>query len=716
MEFEIFVMDRIIKIYDSSVTFELKGKTLEAQYVELGIQERLSLSCRKVDEVIKCRVLDSLKYVQGDFLSKCELKRIKKALIYRGVIECTEKYEKYIHILEELHNIGSNKVEKYLPLSDEAGWKKAMAYLKWYVKRNTFQKGLAKKSRNKEINRANAALRLKEYGVEVRIKNNDLEFEETCNVTNIISDMVKQIGGVRFVEALLASFPFNTDTGRLEPIKQGNIVIPLESDTSYPFGYLLNIGFRHIAGKGSDENLKKYFCQVIQLAQDYCMAVYPVLNCHILDDMHHRGEDATAYFKRLTILDSIYYIQQNNKDLSIEIYSYLIDKLIDGGYELLDEELTLKEYKDAMKEIAQRSANKEFIRVNVEDIKTIACDNRKKKFLRLVSNYVNNVNSNYEGPLDYDKVNYSDAPLILLSNKEALLYPSTIGVGGWYEKMMTLLREKDNDKQSRLRIDSFVGMKLEEFMRQKFAKKGIETKYGKYVSNGLKGECDIVVETDNRVFLMEMKKKNLTRAARQGHEYQIVMDLTSSLYYSQEQCFRTKMALMKNGQVVLSDNGNSVILEYKERPIESITLTLNDYGSFQERILLMQILELFTRCSFSVRDEDVDATELDEGIKKMIKEGYITLAKKQKKLNEFLCNIYKMELKKTPKMEKKSFNPFFDSWFLNIEQLCYLLKISIDLNDFEKNLKKIKCLTYGTRDFWTELPLKLGFQVDCMYN
>ena len=688
---------------------------LEEQYAELGIRGECVFTKSRVDDEIIRRVLDSLKCDQEPYVSKGELERIKDALIYKSVLENTGRFAEYIQALEVLNIINGNNIKNYLPLSNEAGWKEAMGYLKEYIKRNPTQKESFKFFRKKSMDRVKAALRLQKQGVKVRIEDNDLAFDNSYNVTNNISDMVCRIGGIRFVEALIASFPFNTDTGRLEPIKQGNIVIPLESDSSYPFGYLLNIGFRHIASKGSDENLKKYFCQVIQLAQDYCMAVYPVLNCHILDDMHHRGEDATAYFKRLTILDSIYYIQQNNKDLSIEIYSYLIDKLIDGGYKLLDEELTLKEYKDAMKEIAQRSANKEFIRVNVEDIKTIACDNRKKKFLRLVSNYVNNVNSNYEGPLDYDKVNYSDAPLILLSNKEALLYPSTIGVGGWYEKMMTLLREKYN-RQSRSEIDSFVGMKLEEFMRKKFAEKGIKTKYGKYVSDGLTGECDIVVETDNRVFLMEMKKKNLTRAARQGHEYQIVMDLANSLYYSQEQCFRTKMALMKNGQVVLSDNGNSVILEYKERPIESITLTLNDYGSFQERILLMQILELFTRCSFSVRDEDVDATELDEGIKKMIKEGYITLAKKQKKLNEFLCDIYKMELAKAPKMAKKSFKPFFDSWFLNIEQLCYLLKISTDLNDFEKNLKKIKCSIYGTRDFWTELPLKLGFQVDCMYN
>ena len=703
-------MDRFIAIYDGSAAFVLTGKSLGEQYAELGIDEKFSFTRHRVDDEIVSRVFNCIKYDAGEYIGKGELSQIKKALIYKSVLEHTEQYEAYILALEELDSIGGNNVQKYAPLSEEDKWKEAIGYLKCYMKRNPPQTEFVKDCRKKEIDRAKAALKLQKHGVRVRIEKNDLAFDKTYAVTGKISDMVSRIGGVRFVEALLAPFPFNADTGRLKPLKQGNTPNPFEAGSDYPFGYLLNLGLRHTSSKGSEESLKKYFVQVFELAQDYCTAVYPVVNHHILADIFHRGEKPTAYLKRLTILDSIYYVQQNNKELAIAIYGYLIDRLETEGYELPEEGITLQEYKAVMTELMRLTDDKKFVRVRTDDIKTLPDEEKKKRFFRTVSISAGVVNPNYEEPLDYDKVNYSDAPMILLPNGEALLYPSTIGVGGWYEKMMALLREKYNDRKTKSEMDGFVGLELEGFMRQKFAEKGIAVKHGKYKYGKSEGECDLVVESDDKIFLMEMKKKNLTRASRQGNEYQIVLDLAGSLLYSQDQCFRTKMVLMKEGQVELEENGNKEMLEYKGRKTEHITLTLNDYGSMQERLLLKQILEIFMRYEFSVKDEDVDATHLDAQIKQMVKEGYVTLAKKQKQLKGFLDEICKMELLNTPQTKQFRYDPFFDSWFLNIEQLCYLLKISNNISEFEENVKNLKFTTYGTRDFWAELPLKLNTQ------
>lgn len=684
-------MERLINIYDNSTEFAFTRHLSD-------------------DEIIR-RVFDCLKYDKDDFFGTGELNQIKKALIYRNELEHTDKYEAYIQTLEELIRIGGNNIYRYIPLSEQDKWKEAMSYLKGYIKRNPPQTKFAKDFRKKEIDRAQAAVRLQKQGVKVKLKNNDLTFDKTFFVTRKISDLVGKIGGVRFVEALLNPFPFNTDTGRLEPIKQGNTPNPMNAGPDYPFGYLLNLGLGHASSKGTEKNLKKYFKQIFELAQDYCTAVYPVVNHHILEDIFHRGESPTAYFKRLSIIDSIYYIQQNNKALAIEIYGYLIDRLIAEGYGLPDVGFTLQEYKAAMIELSLLSEDKKFTRVGVGDFKSLVSAEKKKCFLQVVSNRVGSVNPNYDDPLDYDKVNYSEAPLLLLPNGEAMLYPSTIGVEGWYEKMMTLLREKYNDKKTKSKMDGFVGLELEGFIRQKFVKKKIVVKHGTYKSGKLTGECDFVIETDDKIFLMEMKKKNMTRAARQGHEYQIVLDLAGSLFYSQEQCFRTKMVLMKDGKVELAENDSTEILEYNERPTEHFTLTLNDYGCIQERMILKQILDIFMRYEFSVKDEDIDATDLEEQIKQMVKDGYNALTKKQKQLDVFFDEIYKMELVKIQKTKKMRFDPFFDSWFFNIEQLCYLLKISSNLIEFEKNMEKIKYSTYGTRDFWTELPMRLGTSV-----
>lgn len=703
-------MERFIKIYDKTTAFELKAKKLEEQYVELGIEEKHAFTRRKVDAEIMRRVLHTLKPVTNDYLSRSELEQVKRALIYKSVLEHTEQYEDYIVALEELSNIGGNNIDRYVPLTDEQKWMDAMGYLKGYLKRNPPQTEFAKGFRKKEIDRAKAAERLKKLGAHVLVKDNDLSFDRLYTVTSEISSLISQIGGVRFVEEILKPFPFNVDTGRLEPIKQGNQFNPDAVGPDYPFGYLLNLGFRHTSSKGSQEKLEKNLERIVKLAEDLCTAVYPVMNHHILEDIFHRGESPIDYFRRLTILDSIYYIQQNNAALAVDINGFLIERLLSMGYELSDVGITMMEYKGLMNELSLLAQEKTFVHINSDSIKTVAEPKRKKALLKLICIEVGKVNPLFEKPLDYDKVNYSDAPLILLPNGEALLYPSTLGVAGWYEKLMALLREKYNDPESKFSIDGIVGPILEEYVIKQFAAKGIATKHGKYQTGKINGECDIVVETTNRVLLMELKKKNMTRAARQGQKYQIVLDFAGSLFNSQEQCFRTKLVLMRDSQVSLTDGANSCVLEYKGRPTENITLTLNDYGCLQDRFLLKQVLEQFMKYRFTVDDAEVDATDLEDGVKESVKKGYKALYKKQDNLDDYLNEIYTIEKAGIPEGKKFNFDPFFDSWFLNIEQLCYLLKISKDLDEFEQNLNCLKYTEYGTKDFWAELPLKLGMK------
>lgn len=703
-------MERFIKIYDKATAFELKAKVLEEQYAELGIQEKHAFSRRKVHAEILRRVLDTLKSVTNDYFSRGELEQVKRALIYKCVLEHTEQYEDYIVALEELNIIGGNNIDRYVPFKDEQKWVDAMSYLKGYVKRNPPQTVFAKDFRKKEIDRAKAAERLKKLGVRVFVKDNDLSFDRLYTVTSEISSLISQIGGVRFVEAILKPFPFNADTGRLESIKQGNQVNPNAIGPDYPFGYLLNLGFRHTSSKGSPDKLKKNLGRIVNLAADLCTAVYPVVNHHILEDIFHRGESPIDYFQRLTILDSIYYIQQNNAALAIDIYGFLIDKLLSQGYEFPDVGMTMMEYKELMKELSVLAKEKVFVRINTYSSKTISEPERKKAFFKLVGIEVGKVNPFFEKPLDYDKVNYSDAPMILLPNGEVLLYPSTLGVAGWYEKLMALLREKYNDPESKFSIDGIVGPILEDYVIKHFAVKGIATKHGKYQSGKISGECDIVVETPNRILLMELKKKNMTRAARQGQKYQIVLDFAGSLFNSQEQCFRTKLVLMKDGQISLTDGASSCVLDYKGRTTENITLTLNDYGCLQDRVLLKQVLEQFMRYRFTVDDTEVDSTDLEDRVKDSVKKGYKALYKKQDNLDNYLNEICTIEKAGIPDGKKFTFDPFFDSWFLNIEQLCYLLKISKDLDEFEQNLNSLKYTVFGTKDFWAELPLKLAMK------
>ena len=700
-------MESFIQLYDSAPAFEFKSRDVEEQYKELGLPIGLSFSMREIDETIIQKVFQPLAYYGGNGLSWYRLMEIKKAFIYREVLEHTDEFEPYILALEELNHLGGhNRKEKYPPLTEVALWTAALSYLKCYMHRNPPQTACVNDFRKKEMDRGFAMSRLRKHGVQIIWDEDELKFDKVFMVTSEISELIRQIGGIRFVEQILKMASYNTKTGRLEMPKRGNNPMIGSVNPDIPFAYLLNLGLRHTSSKGSEEKLKCNFRFVLQLATDLCTAVYPVMSYTIWEDIMHKGERPTSYFKRLTLVDTIYYVQQCSSQFAAELYNFLIDELTKKDFEFPDVGFDLQLYKAVMQELITKASNDTFIRVKADELNSIPDSELRRNFLQIVGKEMGTVNPTFEDPLEYNKVNYSDAPFILMPNGDILLYPATIGVSGWYEKMMTLLR--NNYQDTKIKIDNVIGGMLEVFVKQKLAAKGFVSKYGKYEIDGVRGECDIVIEADKRILLIELKKKNMTRLARQGHEYQIVLDFAGSLFNSQEQCFRTKMLLMKYGQIELNENDYHEVLELKDRLTENITLTLNDYGSLQERFLIEQIMQEFMKYRFTVNEEEIDATDLNEDIKKSVKQGYASLAKKQNSLDGYLSEIYKMELEKlTVKQRNFTFKPYFDSWFLNIEQLCYLIGISSDVNDFSEKLNSIKYIVYGTKDFWAELPMKL---------
>lgn len=159
---------------------------------------------------------------------------------------------------------------------------------------------------------------------------------------------------------------------------------------------------------------------------------------------------------------------------------------------------------------------------------------------------------------------------------------------------------------------------------------------GKYNVNSVRGECDVVAENGEKIILMELKKKNLTRAAREGHLFQIILDLAGSILYSQEQAFRTEFLLKKEGKISLDDNGKVSVLNYNNRQCEKVTITLNEYGPLHERIIQQSVLEAFSKYSYSIDPGEIrafisDAKKADETI-----ENYERLGKKQKALNKYI--------------------------------------------------------------------------------
>ena len=249
---------------------------------------------------------------------------------------------------------------------------------------------------------------------------------------------------------------------------------------------------------------------------------------------------------------------------------------------------------------------------------------------------------------------------------------------------MTVIRnqeKEDNQKD----IDKEVGKLIEVFINEKLAEKGITHCCGTYPPPE-KGEADLVVEATKGIMLFEMKKKSLTRKAKSGDEFRIVTDLLGSLIDSQAQCFRTSHLMIEDGYVDLDDgNGNVTRVEKQERTAECISVCLGVFGPLQDRMLIKSIMT--EMCN------NLLTAEYDGDDKQTIKDV--------KKFNRDMQKLMPFFKKERANGDSKT-NPFFNSWFLDLEQLMLIVQESNSNDELMARLRETKCVTMGSYDFYRE--------------
>ena len=115
------------------------------------------------------------------------------------------------------------------------------------------------------------------------------------------------------------------------------------------------------------------------------------------------------------------------------------------------------------------------------------------------------------------------------------------------------------------------------------------------------GECDLVLEDDDNILLVECKAKPLTRATMGGTSFAAVLDYAGSVLASQVQALQHERLLRDDGKIRF-DNGQC--LRRKGREITRLSVTLLDHGSLQDRFLFMNLVEPLLRSKIVVASGD----------------------------------------------------------------------------------------------------------------
>ena len=604
--------------------------------------------------------------------------RLGKGLLREQLLDGVNN-QHYIDVVEIIHNhLGWN--QKAIKGFSDACWQDVIAACSEEM---PLPQTDWLKEYDKEHRLAAAAKRLREFGLKIKIEECSYVTGNDDMVFDAFTKWIREVGGRRFLNMLLSQMEYLEPEGRFLTDMNGNIPNPKDVIIVKPYNYLVNLALANInADGGSNSEAAKAFEKAIGLATDYCFLKYPVQNFgNVWEDLFHRDRDTVEFFRDLVFKDSIFGLTQHSvwftKMFCERVLMYLRDtgRVLESGY-TFDEYERLMNYilsaADALKCVKLRKDKLNELRIKAID-----------KLINDVATGDDVLNKGFRTPLDEEKENAANKPLIKANGKIYAL-PVTIGSWGWFEALMTVVRnqeKEDNQKD----IDKEVGKLIEIYINEKLDEKGIKHCCGAYPPPE-KGEADLVVEATKGIMLFEMKKKSLTRKAKSGDEFRIVADLLGSLIDSQAQCFRTSHLMIKDGYVDLDNgNGNVTRVEKQDRTTECISVCLGAFGPLQDRMLIKSIMNEI--CNKPLMAEyDGDDKQTIEDVKKFNKD----MQKWMPFLNEERANG---DSKK---------NHFFNSWFLDLEQLMLIMQESNSNDELLARLRETKCVTMGSYDFYRE--------------
>ena len=607
-----------------------------------------------------------------------DFQRLGKGLLREQLLDGVDN-QRYIDVVEIIHNhLGWN--QSAIKTFSDTCWQDVIAACSEEM---PLPQTDWLKEYDKEHRRAAAAKTLRKFGLKIKIEDCDYVTENDDIVYDALINWIREAGGRRFLNMLLSQMEYLEPEGRFLTDMNGNMPNPKDVTIVKPYNYLVNLALANInADGGSNSEAAKAFGNAIKLATNYCFLKYPVQNFgNVWEDLFHRDRDTVEFFRDLVYKESIFGLTQHSvwftRMFCERVLMYMRDtgRVLENGY-------TFDEYERLMNYVLSVADALKCVELRKDKLNELGIG-AIEQLISDVATGGDMLNNGFRTPLDEEKENAANKPLIKANGKIYAL-PVTIGSWGWFEALMMVVRnqeKEDNQKD----IDKEVGKLIEIFINEKLAEKGITHCSGTYLPPE-EGEADLVVEATKGIMLFEMKKKSLTRKAKSGDEFRIVADLLGSLIDSQAQCFRTSHLLIEKGYVNLVDeNGKKTNVEKHNRTAECISVSLGAFGPLQDRMLIKSIMNEI--CNKPLMAEyDGDDKQTIKNVKKFNKD--------MQKWMPFLNG-------ERIKGDSKT-NPFFNSWFLDLEQLMLIVQESNSNDELLARLRETKYVNMGSYNFYRE--------------
>jgi hypothetical protein len=657
---------------------------LKAEYDYVGLQHGPNYTRFEVLSTLGARIRDSFTSGRSTVWRVCE--SLRKDLIREHVL-CGAPLTPYFKVLWDLQDAvrtGDNPEEPV-----EGDWDQAIRSAFDHVQIQGF--GIdPEKVYARDFMVAKAARYLRDAGFAVRPEPGSLGLEETGESALVaaIEELITTMGGLNVARRIFATISplYDAEQQRYHLVR--HVSMTGESEPQIPWGYLVQLSVKHLGGRKPYEKGEACWKRLCDLSQAYAA----MIDVQPYTPAFWGTMNAAAFVPHLqgmAVYDTLFCIPQMRPSDVIRIARGMFDWLdmrapTAAGYSM-DQVLEIIGYL-----ISPIRDVRGPIIVDEADIRR-ACPEIPHKIVTqilddVLSHPVAGPNRNFSRPTDApvpDSPDLRDSghdffrrPLLRHSHRQFIMLDRSVCAPGCLEALLECLRPKTKE------LDKKVGASVERFLQAEFASHGVRVIRGDYDVDGEHGECDLVIEASDTVILAEVKKKPLTRRARAGSDVHLLLDLAGSLLAAQAQAGWHEVRLRRHGHLDLRRNGFAERLELTGRGVERVAVSLFDFGSFQDRILLKQFLE----ATMNVRFTSVDAN----------------LADKFEEINDALGEIREQVAALHPG-ETVVNEPFFHCWFVSVQQFLILLDGVTDSAGFKAALWKCRHIVTGSSDLYFDL-------------
>ncbi|MRG47566.1 hypothetical protein GFS24_20760 [Chitinophaga sp. SYP-B3965] len=628
--------------------------------------------------------------VDGEaYISRQEFKDIQEALVYEAILNEVDNSE-YL-MLSALLIGKENKINSF---SDHAKWEQALTYARnmssFSPTGTSFKTNKLRSSFTKAYDIAHAAKHLSSLGCVVKLQENHIEIAEGIpEIVDKIEEEIVSIGAELFLSRIFGRL---VAEGSYMPTYSRYVIF--NQITTYgatphkiiPYGYLLNLCVKHLGKPGKQLKVKDIDVRMdsacnlaISLA-----AVWDIRRYSVWEVPFQSVETLPKFLTRLALFDAAIGFPNTDFVEIIEMMENLftwvdpLDFESNAGFTICD----LIKVATIIEQIALTNGPTAIYLSKLKRVLPTINPETLGKILGCLSHSAGEINPNYRQLNDFKQLNFDLKPLVALTPTKFLLCDKSWCASGFYEVLISQVRAFDN------KCDGNVGVALELFIYKKLNQKGIKHVHGQYhPSIAPPGEADLIIESENNIAIIEIKKKILTKKAKGGSDIQLIKDLASSLLDAQIQAGRTEIILRAKNEISLvgASDGSTITVSLNNRNVDRIALTQWDYGCFQDRTFTTNLLSNMSMAEIGLLDKS------DEGLNK----DFEKLSGKLMVLTDQYEELDRID-------PSFSHFPFFNCWFLSISQLLTIIRYSDGNQEFEKALAATRHVSLQTLNFYVE--------------